>query len=138
MRRLPPLVVVAVLVFVAAWFLPVHKNGTTTGNPGWEAFTLALDIHGKDSPLVGTKGLIERISACTNFLMLVAVLLVVTRPGQKPAAWLPLSFDLATFVNLWWLSDGHVADLRIGYWMWLASFALMAIALYLMRKEGKA
>jgi hypothetical protein len=138
MRRLPPLVVLAVLVFVIAWFVPVHKNGSNTRVPGWEAFTLALEIPAKDNPYLSTNGILMRASACTNFLMLLAVFLVVSRPGQKPASWLPVSFDVATFLNLWWLKGGEISDLRIGYWLWLASFALMAIALYLMRKQARA
>jgi len=130
--------VLAVLVFAVAWFVPVHKDGSPSRVPGWEAFTGALDIQGKDTPLFDASGLMQRLSACTNFLMLLAVALVVLRPGQQPPSWLPVSFDVATFLNLWWLKGGHVGDLRIGYWMWLGSFALMAIALYLMRKQAKA
>ena len=138
MKRLPPLAVLAVLVFALAWFVPVHKNGTNTKVPGWEAFTLALEIPARDNPYLSKDGIVMRTSACTNFLMLLTIFLLLARPGQKPTAWLPVAFDVATIVNAWWLTGGNIGDLRIGYFLWLASFALMAIALYLMRKPGKA
>jgi hypothetical protein len=139
MRRLPALMVVAWLVFGAAWFVQVHKNGATLGSgtlPGWEAFTSALDIKGEDGYSSAT-GWIARASACTNFLMLAAIALVLA--GRRPTGgWFPIAFDVATVLNLWWARDHDRVDLRAGYWMWVGSFALMAIAVYLERKREAA
>ena len=142
MKKLPPLVVLAWFVFTLAWFLPVITQGGTLASgvlPGWEAFTAALDIHGDlhggDWDAVSSS--ISRLTALTNFLMLGSMVLLIRRRGQAPA-WLSWSFAAAAIIDLWWTTGGNRSDLLWGYWLWMGSFALMAIAVLIERRKARA
>jgi hypothetical protein len=139
MKKLPPLVLLAWFVFTLAWFLPVIEDGKTLSEgvlPGWEAFTAALDIHGDlhgdDWGLVSAT--MSRLTALTNFLMFGSMVLLIRRRGQAPM-WLAWSFAAAALIDLWW-TRGGVSTLLWGYWLWMGSFALMAIALFVTRQRA--
>lgn len=142
MKKLPPLVVLAWFVFTLAWFLPVITQGHTLNDgvlPGWEAFTAALDIHGDlhgpDWNWISAS--ISRLTALTNFLMFGSMVLLIRRRGQAPA-WLAWSFAAAAVIDLWWIQGSDRSDLLWGYWLWMGSFALMAIALFATRQKATA
>jgi hypothetical protein len=142
MRKLSPLVVLGWFVFALAWFLPVIENGKRLSDgvlPGWEAFAVALDVHGElhGDDWGPVSAAIARLSAITNFLMFGSMVFLARRRGQA-AAWLAWSFTAAMVINLWWASGADRQDLLWGYWLWMGSFALVAIALFVTRQKATA
>ncbi len=126
----------ALLAAVAAnlwgWFGPVVQD-----NRGWQAFRVAL------SPLwpyeqfriqPGLLLVLSVASALTNVLFVgLAVWLVLTHERRaKVVLWIAAA---ATLVNLHWpISMGEQsAQLESGYFVWVCSFALLALAAFLAR-----
>jgi len=135
MKKVPVLMLVAWAVFVSSWFLPVASGGflePATVYYGWRAFLIALR-----APQWGDGWLFGILSICSglsNGLMLLSgVLLLRRRPSQWVPGWLTLGFVVAVAVDLVWV--WLRAFLEVGYWLWLASFALGAIALSRMRRR---
>ena len=134
MKRTTILLAVAAFLYVLSWLLPVADGGTTLsdgGLPGWEAFRLAL------SPIWSYEGLagdswwsdsLSVLSALTNIGFLAAVAAL--------AFWLQRlsrgvfgGLVLATIINaLWFVLSDDRGDLRIGYYLWLSSFIVLAAA----------
>jgi hypothetical protein len=128
----------AAACFIGGWFLPAAQDV-----PGWMAFRYAF------SPLwpygSGPAGDVEDaapqvLSALTNvaFIVLFALLALgrISRPG------LFFRVALACFVlDLYWfvqtLRDGTVHDLRIGYYVWLVSFALMTLIGWIQMRSAR-
>jgi hypothetical protein len=118
-------------MFVLAFFLPVHDagiawfgsgSGADAGTfPGFEAFYYAI---------TGELGFIGFLSALTNALM--GLTLLRSADNDRCNVFVLAGILVAaTFLNLYWMVDG-LADLRIGYFMWLTSFASVAAG-YLVR-----
>lgn len=96
--------------------------------PGWRAFTWALGA--------GPFGV---LSAATNLLVLVTVILAYgNRLGF--GRWPTLALSGATVFNavFWssWVVNDEDLELRLGYYVWVASFACVAAALWLRAREG--
>jgi hypothetical protein len=116
--------------FVASWFLPVIEEVR-----GWEAFRFAL------SPLVpfrqfgslGEHAVPGVLSALTNFMFVLLFVLWLTGQMFRPGLFVRIA--IACFVlDLYWIvqawRDGDLESLRIGYYLWLAAFAmLLAVAI---------
>ncbi len=114
-------------VFVLAFFLQVHEGGITVLEwhpedgllPGFQAFHVAIT----------EPGVAGALSALTNFLML-ATMWRVTAQSRTRIILLAVTVSASAVLNGWWLSwEDPVEDLRIGYYMWWASFALASAAL---------
>ncbi|MDH3455515.1 MAG: hypothetical protein OER90_01620 [Gemmatimonadota bacterium] len=127
-------VATAALLFVVAWLTPVHEYGTTLaqgGVPGWEAFRVALTpLWSFQDAMVETwYGSIHTVvSALTNFLFVAALAHMLWRPGTygRAVCWLLVA---ATVINAtWFLLDGDRGALRLGYYLWVSSFAVLATA----------
>jgi len=116
----------AAAAFAASWFLPVLEDV-----PGWAAFRYAL------APLVpfrnaGAAGFEDSapqvMSALTN---VVFIILFVSWQSKRPVRdGLFVRIAIACFIlNLYWfvsaLRGGDVGDLLVGYYVWLAAFALL-------------
>ncbi|NNE70339.1 MAG: hypothetical protein HKN29_08235 [Rhodothermales bacterium] len=131
MKRIPPGVAIAWFLFAVSWFLPVYEGGDTLLDgvlPGFQAFDVAVGDY--EQPLA--QRIVPMLSALTNLLMWVTGILFVALPKKQPPAWVPWAFAAATVLNAFWaLAAGSVGELRIGYWLWLGSFAVMAVALFL-------
>lgn len=125
--RLPSLLMwTAAAAFAVCWFLPVLD-----GISGWQAFRSAL------APLVPYGDFHEArwddaapqvLSALTNVMFVVLFALWLSRQMFRPAMFVKLA--LACFLlNLYWpvqaARAGQLADLRYGYWLWLAAFVLL-------------
>jgi hypothetical protein len=120
----------AVIANLVGWLGPVVEDFV-----GWQAFRVAL------SPLwpyeqfriqPGLLLVLSVASGLTNLLFVVLAALLVTGPPAraKPILWAAAA---ATLVNLHWpISMGERrADLEVGYFVWVCSFALLASAAFL-------
>lgn len=120
----------AVVANVAGWLLPVVEDYL-----GWQAFRVAL------SPLwpfeefriePGLLLVLSVASALTNVLFVALGAIFAARPQRyaKVVLWAAAG---ATLLNLHWpISMGaERADLEIGYFVWVCSFALLALAAFL-------
>lgn len=127
-------VAIAALLFVVAWLTPVHEYGTTLargGVPGWEAFRVALTpLWSFQDAIVETWywSIITVVSALTNVLFVAALAHVLWRPGThgRAVCWVLVA---ATVINAtWFFLGGDRGELRLGYYLWVASFAVIATA----------
>ena len=116
----------AAAAFAASWFLPVLEDV-----PGWMAFRYALaplvpfrdvgDIAWDDSaPQV--------MSALTNVVFIILFVLWQTKQTVRPGLFVRVTIA-CLLLNLYWFvkawREHDLNDLLIGYYVWLASFALL-------------
>jgi hypothetical protein len=120
----------AVLACVAGWLTPVVDDYL-----GWQAFRVAL------SPLwpfeqfriePGWLLVLSVASALTN-LLFVVLAAVLVRDAVRRARIVLWAAAGATLLNLHWpISMGaQRAELELGYFVWVCSFALLALAAFL-------
>ena len=132
MSQRVPIVVVAAAVFLLSWFVPVIEGGATLADgvlPGWQAFRLAMAPIWSYEGLSGGDGLWDVISVASGLTNLLFVLgtACVLASGTRRGRRLALALVTATAVNGVWLTMPDAAGtLRVGYWLWLAAFALLA------------
>ena len=119
----------AIVANVLGWVLPVVYD-----DRGWKAFRVAL------SPLwpyedfkiePGLLLVLSVASALTNVLFVVLALVLVLREGRaRIVLWAAAA---ATLLNLHWpISMGDESRLlESGYFIWASSFALLALAAFL-------
>ncbi len=125
------------MLYTASWFFQVIK-GVSGRLPGWEAFLTALTLEGVEE----STGLVKRIimvsSSLTNFLMILspAILFWKKLESLKPA--LPWLLILAAILDAQWLIlwGLEFTDLRAGYYLWCASFLVLAIGCFLNQRRG--
>jgi len=131
MARKQGFYVFAMLVYLVAWFMPVIKGGSTLFDgklPGFEALMIAL---GPITELGGDSGLVRPIlsvlSGASNAVFLTALVLLARRPPRAVVA-VARSLGVAAVVNTYWQFEvGFNNELRIGYYMWFGSFAMLAL-----------
>ncbi len=117
--------------FLVSFFLPVHEYSISLFNadvfsgelPGFEAFVFALT----DGGVVGV------LSALTNLVMIATMWRIADRGRDRILALFGL-VAAATLLNLWWMTDGASA-LRMGYYLWVASFGSVAGGLALRARD---
>ena len=127
MQRRVIFLVAAVLAFVGGWVLPVIDD-----HPGWQAFRVGL------SPVwpyenfgfaAWYSAALTVASALTNAVFVVALGAVVLRPNvvARKLTWILLG---AMLIDLQWLvrAGEQFTQLSIGYYVWIAAFALLALA----------
>jgi len=120
-----------VIVYLLSWLVPVLADGTALGAgglPGWEAFRYALAPLWPYKGLTGEGGFSDVLavaSASTNVWFVVSVTLVALRRRERLAYW---GLALAWVVDAVWFVSSDRGSLRIGYWLWLAAFVLVAMA----------
>jgi hypothetical protein len=137
MTRPHLLISCAWLLHSAAWLLPVDKDGVKLpkGLPGWQAFRYAASAVW---PIEGVNfetwyyAVLATASAVTTVLFLFGSPWVVWRGSRS--RWRASAWAAATsfIVNAHWyvLYGSDRSDLRIGYFLWWLSFALLAIGLF--------
>lgn len=117
-------------MFAVSFFLPVHDFGLELFNfeiadgvlPGFQAFLLALK---------GEAGVVGIVSALTNAVMLITMWRIANR-GRNAIVVLAGLAATAALTNAWWLTSVDVlADLRVGYYVWWASFGFASAGLML-------
>ncbi|MFQ5705008.1 MAG: permease prefix domain 1-containing protein [Gemmatimonadales bacterium] len=122
-------------LFAISFFLPVHTWGITLWHnnigdgvvPGVQAFLAALS---------GEAGVIGVLSAGTNFVMVLTAWSLSARARNvRPFA---AATIVAALLNGWWLYEVEtIANLRIGYFLWLASFGLVGTGLVMKALSGR-
>ena len=138
MRRQQLLIWAAWLVYVAAWFLPIVKEGVTLpdGLPGWQAFRVATCAVWSCADISidkWFKTVLFTISAVTTLLFVPGSVWAVwggSRALRRASAWVA---TLAFVVNAHWYvlyGDSGRQDLRIGYFLCWLSFLLLALGLF--------
>lgn len=130
MNPRPPLVRhltwLAAACFVAGWLLPVAAD-----LPGWKAFRYAFAPvwpYASRGAQVIEDAAPQVLSALTNVVFIVMFALLIRERVTRPGLFLRVA--IACFVlNLYWpvqmLRDGSARELMIGYYVWLAAFALL-------------
>lgn len=113
-------------IFAVAFLLPVADGGITLLDPdlgegllpGFQAIRVALEEGGWST-----------FSALTNLMML-ATMWRVSALGRRPIFALGLVVLASALLNGWWLTEmDPILDLRVGYYMWWASFGLASTGL---------
>jgi hypothetical protein len=130
-------IVFAWLLHVLAWFLPAIKDGVTlpTGVPGWEALRVALIPIWPTGDVLTEEwywSVLRSVSGLTNLVMAASLWVVLrsSRTASRAFAW---AATTAFLINASWYViwlPGDRADLRIGYFLWWFSFALLAGGLF--------
>jgi hypothetical protein len=134
MSRFKAAFTVGVLAYVAAWFLPVVKDGTTLlegGLPGWEALRVALAPIIMNDNITYDKwwgGALSVLSGLSNLLLLSAVFLLRGRQRAVPPLLAPALLSVAILNTHWFVLNSDRGDLRVGYYLWMLSFFLVALA----------
>lgn len=131
------------VAYLAAWALPVIKDGVTLpeGLPGWQAFRVAF---APVWPYEGVKfqtwywAALAVLSALSNVTMLSSPSVLAPRLRRFTlacgwAAVTGLVIDGHWFVL--GLQNGDWTDLRVGYFLWWGSFLLLAISMFALRKS---
>jgi hypothetical protein len=113
------------LLYAISFFLPVYEEHVDSG---WDAFWIALEAHWYGFT-----------SALTNLIMLLTPFAFFRRRLRLRISVLMLLIA-ATLLDSWWFfgygDDRH--DLMIGYYVWWASFAVVAMSLALRTRELRA
>lgn len=131
---------IAAACFLASWFLPAAAD-----IPGWMAFRYALSPlwpYAQSAPQGAENAIPQVASALTNIAFVVMFAMIMTDKVRRPGLF--FRFTIICFVfDLYWfaqmLRDGSLHDLWIGYYVWLAAFALlMLIGWKLMRAPRSA
>ena len=138
MKRRAIVIEIAWLLYTASWFFQVIKDGTTLSEgalPGWEAFLTAL------GGIKASVGLVTRIimvsSSLTNFLMILSPVILFWRRFDSLKRALPWLSIVAAILDAQWLrlmGSKFTGDLRAGYYLWSASFLVLAIGCFLNRR----
>lgn len=139
-RKSSPLIFSAWLVHAASWFLPTLRIGKIDQLLGWEAFLTVSRL------LCSPKdGFDNWYSAVLAFLSIVTTVLFVagspwvvsraSRSVQRASAW---SAAAAFVINAHWLVflGSDRSGLRIGYFLWWLSFALLTAGLFARAAES--
>ena len=131
------LVLVGAVIYVIAWFVPVHSGLSSSIVPGWEAFQVAL-IEPFDDADPWYYFLHWIASALTNFVVVgaLALVLVARRSPPRLLRWILIASAL---LNTHWLvlSEDR-GDLRIGYYLWASSFFLIAAGFVLEARRAES
>jgi hypothetical protein len=155
-RATSHLLVVGIVLWVVAWFVPVVRGQEIFGGignfaqsigaspessmnglhgpdwlPGWSACQFAWSmLTGESAPDAGDwRQRLAGSSCLTNVVMLLAILAAITGSRSRLAGLLVLG---CAGVNASWLYLAESDPFRpwaIGYWLWLASFVLVGLGL---------
>jgi len=126
------------LLFTASFFAPSLHAGSDFYY-GWECALLAFCESFKDTfvhSIVNSIDFAKNLSSTLANLAMIAspiwVLFMQFRSRRKKTILVPLSsVPIAASWAVHAYAEGSLRDLKLGYWMWLCSFALLAFALIL-------
>jgi hypothetical protein len=117
----------AAAAFAASWYLPVLD-----GVPGWMAFRHALAplVPFRDAGAASWEDSVPQVlSALTNAVFVILFALWLARQMFRPGLFVRISLA-CVLLNLYWFvlawrERGSVADLRLGYYVWMLAFLLL-------------
>ncbi len=151
MRRSRIWLGVAAMTYAAAWLLPSieGQEAVKLGRvPGWEATRIALSplwtyvyqdtVVGPDAEWPGS--LLPVLSGLTNLLFVwAAVGAAVSSRSMRHRGWEILLGGATALNTQWFLSNSEGRKgLRIGYYLWVSSFLLLAVAVHRGSQESSA
>ena len=123
-------------IHVASWFLPAIKllSGMVDPLHGWEAFLASASVllpHGADAMDWYGRPL-SVVGVVSTVLFILASPWVVRRGSRFTRCAAALIAAASFLVNLQWIvvCMPSWTDLRIGYFLWCFSFALLAAGLF--------
>ncbi len=116
----------AAALFAVSWFLPVLDSV-----PGWMAFRYALAplVPYRDAGSIGWEDSAPQVmSALTNVVFVILFGLWAARQSPRPGMFVRIALA-CLLLNLYWFvaawRDHSLQDLLVGYYVWLAAFALL-------------
>ena len=134
MRRPFAIGPIAALLYVVAWLLPVAEGASTLGTgvvPGWEALRVALSPLWPYERFIAEGSLRASLSVASGVTNLAFVsacwALLQARANGRSVRWIAFPLLVAAVINATWLWSSP-AELSWGYYCWLASFILLALA----------
>ncbi len=138
-RRPHTLIFAAWTVQLAAWLLPA-LNVLGFLLPGWQTFFVTLSVFWPSKDGAWYDPLLLGLSAVTTLIFVVGSPLVVFRGSssvQRTAAWVAAA---AFLFNAHWCVFGELewSEFRIGYFLWLLSFAMLALGLFDLARQNTA
>lgn len=141
MTRRHLLIVAAWSLHIASWFLPAVRgllgSKLDHGIPGWSVFlSQTCALRRCDDVSVDSNGTaLSMIGVGTTILFLLVSPWIVWRGSRTLLRAAALAAACAFVVNSQWyvFYVPDRADLGIGYFLWCASFALLAIGLFCLR-----
>ena len=142
-KRLNPLILLAWILYVASWFLPV-LNATDVHPvvPGWRAFRYAAcgvwPCEGMEFQTLH-HAVLATLSVLMTALFLFCSLWIALRGARslrRPFAWIATA---GFALNTHWIVifGSERSTLTIGYFVWLSSFLFLALGLFLSRDQEK-
>ena len=111
--------------FCASFFLPAYNIGDLTLS-GWESL----------KALLSSRNTFEFISGLSNLVMPLSVHAAWKgMPSLRTTLFLMVS---SLLINAWWFLDHaqYREDLRMGYYLWVASFLFAAAGLFVVSSKG--
>jgi hypothetical protein len=135
------LLLLALCAWAIAWALPSGGESLSHSAFGWRCYVIAVDQ--APAQLLGffsAKGLnrllklLGAISPWTNLLVPLAILLLDRGRPAGLRSKLPGLFIGSWVVNLVWLKTLW-NDLQLGYFVWLASFLCLGLAIFALQKH---
>jgi hypothetical protein len=117
------------LVYAVAWFVKVIKDGDTLADgvlPGWQALRVALSPLWEELQGRFVEAALSVGSGLSNVVFALGFVRLARRDSPAPR-WSWVLFAAAALNTFWIFDMGPPGDMRAGYWLWLASFALLGL-----------
>ena len=135
MRKANLLIWAAWILHLASWFLPTVTPEDFQAVAGWQAFRLAAcEIWPCGDTQFQTvhHAVLATVSTTTTLLFVLCSPWVVLRGSQSLRRWSAWVATAAFVFNMHWIVTfgPHRSQLAVGYFVWLLSFLLLAIGLF--------
>ena len=136
MKKPTPLILAAWILHAAAWFLPTLKaQDFRPPVPGWKATRLAACAIwpcGDVQFQTVHNAVLSTVSVATTLFFVLCSPWVVLRGSQSLRRWSAWVAAVAFVFNMHWIVDfgPQRSQLAVGYFVWLLSFLLLAVGLF--------
>jgi hypothetical protein len=118
----------AAVLWLVSWFLPVLDDLR-----GWQAFRYSVSAIWpyRGHSMAGEEAVPSLLSAATNVVFIILVAHVALQRVTRPGFFIRVA--IACFIlDLYWLAQlvrsGEAGDLRVGYYAWIAAYALLIVS----------
>jgi hypothetical protein len=129
---------IAAGAFLASWFMPVLEDV-----PGWMAFRYALAplVPYRDAGTLDWEDSAPQVmSALTNVVFVILFALWLLRQSPRPGMFVRIAIACLLLNFYWFVSawrDDNLKDLLLGYYVWLAAFALLLVVASLIASSSR-